>query len=89
MKTIFKYPFEITGLFELKLPAGAKILTAFIQNGQPCLWAEVDTEKQLQTERFAVIGTGNPIPDNIRDKQHIATFPDRWFIWHLFKVVLK
>lgn len=89
MNTIYKYPFPITDLFELKMPAGSKVITAMMQNGTPCLWAEVDTEKQMETKRFAVLRTGDPISRMIRTKKYIATFQHDVFIWHLYEVVLK
>ena len=82
MNTIFKYEFPITDRFSLDLPTDARILTAFIQNGKPCLCAEVDTNRQLSSRRFAVIGTGLPRPDGC---SWVVTFPDPPFIWHLYK----
>jgi hypothetical protein len=88
MKTIHKYPIS-NGVFELKIPAGAKILDAFVQDGEPFLWAEVETFNQLQTERFMTLGTGHPFPSSVRSYTYISTFQDGPYIWHLYQIILK
>lgn len=89
MKTIYKYEFPIRGEFFLKLPEGAKPLTAFVQvpnkhsnRRSAMLWAEVDTEAKPTDYMFMVVGTGNPIP--IDATKYIATFTDGPFVWHLY-----
>lgn len=84
MKTIWKYQFPITDRFLLEMPIGAKILTAFIRNKVPCLWAEVETKEYSIPRKFAVTGTGNPTPTE--DCCWIATFSMPPFIWHLYEL---
>lgn len=92
MKTIWEFIIPIQDEFELKMPEGAKVLTAFIQtpNKKPSrskrasLWAEVDTTAPIQTRRFSIIGTGDFSPTRI--KKWIATFQDGPFIWHLYEL---
>jgi hypothetical protein len=88
MNTVWKYQFPITDRFELEMPVGARILTAFMQGAAPCLWAEVTTDMTLETRRFALVGTGNPRPSGL--KHYIATFAKPLslgpvVIWHLYE----
>lgn len=84
MKTIYKYPIEITDYQTIKIPINAKIIhTGLDPHGIPCLWAMVDlTNNQTQTITIYVVGTGNPIPNNVR--QHIGSFNQGLFVWHIF-----
>lgn len=99
-KTIWKFEFEIQDKFRLDMPNDAKVLTAFVQQPnsttqigpvlmpavrKACLWAEVDTDRMMFWRHFIIVGTGNPLPDDI-NTQWIATFPDPPFIWHLYEV---
>jgi len=83
MKTIHKYPFPISGSFALLMPAGAKPFRVDMQNGDPCLWAMVDTAATMYMHRFYVLGTGGPIPDDAG--KYIGTFQQDPFVWHVFQ----
>jgi hypothetical protein len=85
MKTIWKYEFPIKGYFELSMPKGAKILTAFDFKTTPSLWAEVDTKAEKGTRKFTIAGTGYPMMED--EKVWIATFPMSQFIWHLYEIL--
>ncbi len=84
MKAVWKYQFPITDRFILQMPEEARILTAFIQEGKPCLWVEVETKAYSVSHKFAVVGTGNPLPSE--EINWIATFSMPPFIWHLYKL---
>lgn len=65
MKTIYKYPFEITDEQTLMLPTNAQILTVQTQWDAPCLWAMIDPEeKRTEKVTIRVYGTGHPIDDS-------------------------
>lgn len=90
MKTILEFSFPITDGFELSMPGDAKVLAAFVQSPNEgvglrtaCLWAEVETDAPKTRRKFAVVGTGNPVPMPAR--RYICTFPDGPFVWHLFE----
>jgi len=84
MRTVYKYPFKITDKFTIDMKDDAHILTAFMQDDTPCLWAEVDSDmRRIAVRKFAIVGTGGPMPQGI--KRWIATFPERQFIWHLYE----
>jgi hypothetical protein len=89
MKTIFKYPIPQEGVFELKLPEKAKILTVQIQKGNPQMWAIVDPQAPLEKRIFRLAGTGHPLeswPES--EFLYIGTFQlfEGDFIGHLFEV---
>lgn len=86
MQTIYKYPFPVADSFSLDLPSGAIILHVECQNGQPCIWALVDTEALPERRTFYLFGTGHPL--NIDDfgwSNHLATFQQGPFVWHMFQ----
>jgi hypothetical protein len=83
--TIWKYPFEITGPFELMLPTEAKILSVDVQGEQPCMWALVEAENILEERRFVIVGTGHPAPTPTAS-EYIGTFQQPPFVWHLFEL---
>ena len=68
MKKIFKYPLEITGLQEIEMPKGSKILSVQMQYDKPCLWALVDDHTTFVEKREIILaGTGHPIEaDNLK-----------------------
>ena len=71
-------------IFMLSLPTKAKILSVQMQHNKPVLWALIDTEQIPETRIFKVAGTGHPIMEKI--KQHIGTWQDGPFVWHLFEL---
>ena len=88
MKTIHKYPFEIDeidGIVEIKMLEGAHILKVECQQGIPCIWAIVQTECKMVTRKFRVYRTGHPLSKSARGTNHIATFQQGSFVWHMFE----
>lgn len=81
MKTVYKYKI---GNGELQLPSGAKVLTAAIQNGDLCIWAEVDDVAIPEHRTFYIYGTGHIVPENVC---YVATVFDGPFVWHVYEVV--
>lgn len=74
----------------MALPVGARILrveTAKSRSqGRTSLvfWAEVDRDAPTEQRRFAVLGTGQPIPHIALE--HVATVRDGYFVWHVYEV---
>ena len=83
---IWKYPFEITDLFDLLLPLGARVLSVGMQGEQPCLWAMVEPSNTPEARSFAVVGTGHPLPSGTAT--YLDTFQQPPFVWHLFELRL-
>jgi hypothetical protein len=67
------------------MPMDAQILTVQKQDGEPTIWAMVNTENELETRNFTIVGTGNSFDD--KDMKYIGTFQDSPFVWHLFENV--
>lgn len=83
MRTVWKYDVPDEQAFTLDLPAGAVIRHTDTQDGVRRLWAEVDQlEQELRPRRFAIVGTGHPIPEYATE--HVDTWQAGPFIWHLY-----
>ncbi len=88
MTTIYKYPFEIADEFTIDLPRAARILKAECQAGQPTLWAWVDPGMPVEPVRFRLFGTGHPIDFKETGAiEHVETFQQGPFVWHLFRQI--
>lgn len=55
---IYKYPLAVIDFQEIKLPAGAQILSLQVQREIPCIWALVDPKAELRTHHISTYGTG-------------------------------
>lgn len=83
MKTIYKYPIEITDYQEIEIPEGSSILHVGLDpNGVPCIWAEVNTSLKRTSIGIWIFGTGNPV--NSDGKEHKGTFIDGFCVWHVY-----
>ena len=72
-KTIWKYVL-VPEMLTISIPEGATILTAREQGDEICIWAEVCTEKPLETRSFEIYGTGHNIPTDMGvDRRYIGT----------------
>jgi hypothetical protein len=84
MKTIYKYPIKITAEQEITMPDGANVIHAGLDlQGEPCVWAQVDTDAKPVPVSILVYGTGHPM--NFEPLAHIGSFTERsLFVWHVF-----
>ena len=88
MQAVWKFPFTITGRLTIDLPAGATVLSVQMQRGLPVLWALTDLDIDVhQTRSFAIFGTGQKIPEDIKHLHFISTFQDDPYVWHAFEVL--
>lgn len=82
MKCIYKYE---AGKGSIEVPNGWKPLTAQVQRGVMCLWAEVDTANALVNKRVVVCGTG---PGNgfhrTAGLTYVGTTQDGDYVWHVY-----
>lgn len=88
MNTIYKYPLRITDDQSIKMPEGAKILTAQMQGETLCLWAEVNPALPLERRFFEIIGTGNPLPSGMgASRTYINTVQSHGgqLVWHVYE----
>ena len=83
MKTIYKYPIQITDEQEIKMPCDAEVIHAGLDpQGTPCLWAKVERNHPLEPVSVLVVGTGNPMP--FHAERHVGSFNQGPFVWHVF-----
>lgn len=83
MITIWKYELETTSDQRIKMPEDAKILTVQVQNGKPCLWAIVDTERKPEVRVIEIYGTGHPV--SLRQRVYIGTYQIPDLVFHVFE----
>ena len=71
-RTIWKYDLGSSIISEHETPAGAKFCHAGIDpDGHLCAWMEIDDEfSEQEVHTFAVLKTGEPVPD---DWTHMVT----------------
>lgn len=81
MKTIYKYPLVITDVQVVAMPSGAKVLSAMVQNGVLCLWAEIETESIEVAREVLIVGTGHPIRF---DWPYVGSVIMSPFVWHVY-----
>lgn len=65
MKKIYKYTLKSLGEIRLNMPNGAIIRKVAEQDGDICIWAEVNTGCAEVERRFEVFGTGQEMPTEI------------------------
>lgn len=84
--TIWKYEVPITDRFVLEVPGfKPKVLSfALDPGGKPCVWIMVNPEQPTFGVRFALVGTGNPLPAGAEYWEFVGNVQQYPFMWHLF-----
>lgn len=87
MNVIYKYPLVIKDTQFVTMQYTSEILSVQMQNGQPVLWAMVETEDDDMIKREIIIkGTGHDIPDmELNRMRYITTIQDGRLVWHVFE----
>jgi len=96
---ILKYTLEITDQQTIRMPRGARILTAQLQTKHQFggliqeelqVWALVDDDMDIvMLERtFAIYGTGHHLPESTFTAHYISTVQDTrgGMVWHIFEI---
>lgn len=84
---IYKYELAIADLPQtVKMPENPIFRYAGEQDGNLCVWAEVDPKAQMREYSFCVKGTGQPISP---DMNYIGTVQMSPFVWHIFQITNK
>lgn len=86
MKTIWKFPLEITGVQGISMPEGAELLTVQVQRGCPCLWALVDSDAEFkEIVNVWTCGTGGPV--SLEAKRYLGTYQvnSGKLVFHVFE----
>lgn len=82
MKTIYKYPLQLTNLQTVMLPTGAQVLHVGMQDDTINLWALVDTFNPLEAQEVWMVGTGRAMP--FSPVGYLGTVFDDGYVWHVF-----
>lgn len=83
MITIWKHPLIITDEQVVRFPPGATLLHVGLDPQRtPCIWAKVTPETSSRPYRVYLVGTGNPMPDDVGE--HLGSFVQGPFVWHAF-----
>lgn len=90
MKTIWKFPLDVTDVQHVVMPAGARVLPDVAAAGGSLLtplfiWAEVDTDDELTERTFFVLGTGNPSPVSKLHAEYVGSCLKGSFVWHVYE----
>ena len=85
MKIIGKFGMPINDFVDVGMPENAKILTVQLQDGEPKIWAVIDTSLPLEARHFRWFGTGHRFLDN-EYKQYVVTVQMGCLVFHLFEV---
>jgi hypothetical protein len=86
IRFIWKYPFSVADIIEIMMPAGAKVLSVQAQFNELQLWALVWPGAVEEKRRFAIYGTGHPLPAACGEyictvQQHSGAL-----VWHVFDI---
>ena len=73
MRKIFKYPLEVTDYQTIEIKSPAILLSAVEQNGQIVMYAIVDDLEYGIPVDVRIIGTGNPIKEDIENYKFLGT----------------
>lgn len=88
MQTIWKFPLAVADVQRIRMPKKAEILTVQHQNSGAWLWAIVHTENDIEERVIEILGTGNPIHNDMGiSRKYIGTFQAEPFVWHVFEVL--
>jgi len=88
MRTIYKYPIQITGeVQKIEMPQNGRICDFQEQGTHPTLWVEVNTEMPTEIRKFQIFGTGVEIPDpDDHNYCYRGTVQRGIYVWHLFEI---
>ncbi|GAB3889023.1 DUF7352 domain-containing protein [Terrabacter terrigena] len=83
-RTIWKFQAPVQDEFDLNGPAPLNIVHVAPDGPTGLLiWAEVDPNRSQTERHLRVVGTGNPIPNDVT--RHIGSVIAPPFVWHLYE----
>lgn len=79
---IRKYPLAVVDTQYVRMPKGATLLSAQVQEGLPMLWALVDEEStEYKDRQIQTFGTGQPI---VKAGKYLNTYQLGGLVLHVF-----
>lgn len=86
MKTIYKYRIEAENPYTLKMPKGAKVLTAAAQGDSVQIWAEVDPRAETEDRTFETFPTGSEMVEDMGiERAYVNTVFMDWLVFHVYE----
>lgn len=83
MKMIYKYQLNVHASQELILNEGSKPLHVANQDGQLCLWMEVELDSDVSTPYLInIVGTGQRLTEQFG--VYVGTAHIDGFVWHVY-----
>lgn len=83
MREVWKFRLSLDDHHKVAMPECSQPIMFDMQDGEPTLWAIVDTSLSTVTQRFRLAGTGHPLGDEVGE--YIGSCFDGSFVWHLFE----
>jgi len=83
MKTIWKYPLDITDAQVLDIPMYSEPLSVGSQDGKLVLWVLVDPDNDLRPCTIWIRGTGHDAM-GLNRRHFVGTAQMDGFVWHVF-----
>lgn len=93
MNTIWRFVIDMRAAaenrarVEFEMPLGARILHVDLQQRapwEPSMWVLLDDQREPVKRTFEIVGTGHPTEFDA--SQHVATWQQDGYVWHLFEV---
>ena len=84
-KTIWKAILKPTDVQQIMAPDGAEMLCAREQHEQICVWFRCDPLARLEPRTLAIVGTGNPAPDEEGRYLGSASLHGGQLMFHVFE----
>ena len=87
MKSIYKYPLEITYFQGVEIPKGSKLLSAKCQHDSLVIYAAVTDNEENELREIQIIGTGNPVYSDSKTKRKFidTVIMPNGLVWHVFE----
>lgn len=86
MATIWKFPLKLISVQQVEMPMGARILSAHMQRGIPCIWAEIsDPKAPKEAKEIHIIGTGHEFNNSGLVPIGTTMTDDHSLVWHIYE----
>lgn len=84
MRTIYKYPLQITDEQIVNIPGDPEILCAQMQIGTLYVWAEIESNADPRPITIRIVKTGDPI-DKQESLKYISSVEEGLSVFHVFR----
>lgn len=92
MESVWKFTIALGTVTTIEMPEAASFLTTRLRPNEPeviDMWARVSIGDNLKHRRFAVTGTGHPLPADLSVCVYVGTvFDDQLgLVWHVWELI--